>query len=58
MYKGHLNESFHQSPGSSVCRSSDLTSQVCEFESHCGQGFVLYFVAFEELLAGRLVPYK
>ena len=38
-------------------RASDLKSQGCGFESHCGQEyFILYFVAFVALLTGRLVP--
>ena len=47
------------SPVSSVVRASDFKPQVCGFESHCEQEFYFFnFVAFNELLAGRLVPYK
>ena len=46
-------------PASSVGRASDLKSQGCGFETHCGQEFfILYFVAFDALLTGRLVPCK
>ena len=58
MHKGHLNNmySFQQSPNSSVGRASDYISQGPGFEYHCGQEFfILYFVAFDAHLAGRLV---
>ena len=46
-------------PDTSVSRAPDFKSQGCGFESHCGQEFfILYFVAFDALLAGRLVPCK
>ena len=44
------------SPTSSVGRASDFRSQGCGLESLCGQAFfILYFVAFDALLTGRLV---
>ena len=44
---------------SSVGRAPDLRSEGCGFESNCGQEFfILYFVASDALLAGRLVPCK
>ena len=49
------------SPASLFGRASisDLKSQCRGFESHYGQVFfIMYFVAFDALLAGRLVPYK
>ena len=54
-----LNGQHLPSPASSVGNASDLRSEGCGFESHCGQGFfILYFVASDALLAGRLVPCK
>ena len=60
MYKGHLNSTaFIKAPGSSVGRASGFNTQGFGFESNCEQDlFILYFVAFDALFAGRLVPYR
>ena len=54
-----LNGQHWTSPASSDGRASDLKTQGCGFESQCGQKiFILYFVASDALLEGRLVQSK
>ena len=60
-HTGVQTHSFHQSSGSSVGRAPRYKShgRTYGFESNCWQEFfILYFVVFGALLAGRLVPYK
>ena len=57
--QGHLNGQHSTSSASAVGRASDLKSEGCGFESHCGKEFfILYFVAFDALLTCRLVLCK
>ena len=56
---GTFSNLLSTSPVSSVGTASGFRSQGCGFDSNCGQEmFILYFVAFDPLLAGQLVTYK